>query len=57
MPMFAVFFFIATSCNMGVPLSLNWVSEYMALTGIFQESPIRGVIGASGIVLSAGYSI
>jgi NADH-ubiquinone oxidoreductase chain 4 len=57
MPVFAVVFFLATACNMGVPLSLNWASELMALSGAFQRSPFAGVLGASGIVLSACYSI
>lgn len=57
MPIFAFLFFLATACNMGVPLSLNWASELMALSGAFQRSPLVGVLGASGIVLSACYSI
>lgn len=57
MPVFSLLFFLAIACNMGVPLSLNWAGEIISLTGIFQKSPIIGVLGASGIVLSACYSI
>lgn len=57
MPVFASLFFIAACANIAVPLSLNWASEFMALAGAFQRSPIVGVLGASGIVLSACYTI
>lgn len=56
-PVFAIIFFIATSANIGVPLSLNWISEFITLSGSFINSPIVGSIGAIGIVLSACYSI
>lgn len=56
-PIFAVLFFLATIRNMGIPLSLNWSSEFLALSGIFQRAPIVGVLASTGIVLSACYSI
>lgn len=57
MPVFSALFFLATACNMGIPLSLNWTGEVLSLTGMFQKSPIIAVLGASSIVLSACYSI
>jgi NADH-ubiquinone oxidoreductase chain 4 len=57
MPVFAALFFVTTAFNMAVPLSLNWVGEALSLAGIFQKSPVIGVLGASSIVLSACYSI
>jgi NADH-ubiquinone oxidoreductase chain 4 len=57
MPVFSVLFFVATCANMGTPPSLNWAAEFMALAGAFQSSPVAGALGASGILLSAGYSI
>lgn len=57
MPVFRLLFFLATIANMGIPLSLNWVGEFIGLAGTFQRSPVIGVLGASGIVLSACYSI
>jgi NADH-ubiquinone oxidoreductase chain 4 len=57
MPLFATLFFIATCCNMGVPLSGNWLAEVMSLAGAFQRSPLAGALGATGILFSAGYSI
>ncbi len=57
MPIFACLFFIAACANIAVPLSLNWASEFMALAGAFQRSFFVGVLGASGIILSACYTI
>ena len=57
MPVFTIFFFIFTLCNAGIPLSLNFLGEAMSLIGIFQRNPISAVLGATGIVFSAIYSI
>jgi NADH-ubiquinone oxidoreductase chain 4 len=57
MPVFSALFFVTTAFNMAVPLSLNWVGEFMSLAGVFQRSPIIGLLGASSIILSAAYSI
>jgi NADH-ubiquinone oxidoreductase chain 4 len=57
MPVFTILFFVFTIFNTAIPLSLNWVGELLALSGTFQRSPIISVLGATGIVLSACYSI
>lgn len=57
MPVFTTLFFIFTMCNTGIPLSLNFLGEVMSLLGIFQRNPFIAILGASGIVLSAIYSI
>ena len=57
MPLFSLMFFVFTLCNIAVPLSGNWVGEFMALSGIFQRSPLVALAGATGIVLSAAYGI
>jgi NADH-ubiquinone oxidoreductase chain 4 len=57
MPVFTIFFFIFTLCNTGIPLSLNFLGEQLSLIGIWQQNPIIAILGASGIVLSACYSI
>lgn len=56
-PLFALFFFVFTIFNAAVPLSANWIGETLCLIGTFQRNPIAGVLGATGIVLSAAYSI
>nr|YP_006576305.1 NADH dehydrogenase subunit 4 [Lentinula edodes]ARI44253.1 NADH dehydrogenase subunit 4 [Lentinula edodes]QEN73907.1 NADH dehydrogenase subunit 4 [Lentinula edodes]UZS77548.1 NADH dehydrogenase subunit 4 [Lentinula edodes]UZS77574.1 NADH dehydrogenase subunit 4 [Lentinula edodes]UZS77597.1 NADH dehydrogenase subunit 4 [Lentinula edodes] len=57
MPVFTILFCIFTLANTGIPLSLNWLGEIMSLMGIWNESPLTAVLGASGIVLSAVYSL
>src|SRR6266581_5882270 len=57
MPVFTILFFIFTLCNTGIPLSLNFLGEQLSLIGIFEQNPIISALGATGIVLSACYSI
>lgn len=57
MPVFTILFLIFTLFNTGLPLSLNFVGEQLSLIGIFEVSPIIAALGATGIVLSACYSI
>ena len=57
MPVFTILFFVFTLCNTGIPLSLNFLGEQMSLIGIWERSPLVAIIGATGIVFSACYSI
>src|SRR5260221_3085312 len=57
MPLFSILFFLFLVFNASAPLSLNFVGEFLALAGVFQSSPVSGFLGATGIVLSAIYSI
>ena len=57
MPVFSILFFIFTLANTGIPLTLNFLGEQLSLIGIWQLNPIIASLGASGIVLSACYSI
>ena len=57
MPLLSILFFIACLANCGAPLTLNFVGEFLSLYGAFERLPLRGVLAASSIVLSAAYSI
>lgn len=57
MPLFSIMFFVFTIFNAAVPLSANWAGEFLCLAGAFQRNPVFAVLGSSGIVLSAAYSI
>jgi len=57
MPVFTILFFIFTLANTGIPLTLNFLGEQMSLIGIWERNPVMAILGASGIVLSACYSI
>ena len=57
MPVFTILFFIFILSNTGIPLTLNFLGEQLSLIGIWERSPIIAALGATGIVLSAIYSI
>lgn len=57
MPVFSLLFFVFSMFNFGTPLSANWAGEFLCLTGAFQRNPIFALLGSSGVVLSAAYSI
>lgn len=57
MPVFSLFFFVFILANIATPLSVNFIGEFMTFTGAVQQNPVFTFIGASGIVLSASYSI
>lgn len=56
-PVWSALFFFALSANMGVPLTLNWLGEFMVLGGTFPRAPLITVLTSLGIVLSAAYSM
>jgi NADH-ubiquinone oxidoreductase chain 4 len=57
MPLFAIIFFIFCLANCGVPLTLNFVGEFMSLYGVFVRSLLYGVLASLSIVFSAAYSM
>jgi NADH-ubiquinone oxidoreductase chain 4 len=57
MPVFTILFLIFTLSNTGIPLTLNFLGEQLSLIGIWERSPLISALGATGIVLSAIYSI
>jgi NADH-ubiquinone oxidoreductase chain 4 len=57
MPLFSIFFFIFTLANMAVPLTGNFIGEFLSFAGAFQKNPIITAIAATSMVLVAAYSI
>jgi len=57
MPLFSILFLILSLGNCGVPLTLNFVGEFMSLYGVFERMPLLGVLASSSIVFSAAYTI
>ena len=57
MPVFSILFFILCLGNCGVPLTLNFVGEFMSLYGVFERLPLLGILACSSIVFSAAYTI
>jgi NADH:ubiquinone oxidoreductase subunit 4 (subunit M) len=57
MPLFTVFFFIFTLANMSFPGTSNFIGELLIFVGLFQKNSFITTFGATGIILSAIYSI
>lgn len=57
MPLFAIIFFILCLANCGVPLTLNFVGEFMSLYGVFERSIFYGILSSLSIVFSAAYTM
>ncbi len=57
MPLFSILFFILSLGNCGVPLTLNFLGEFMSLYGVFERLPIAGVLASVSIIFSAAYTI
>jgi NADH-ubiquinone oxidoreductase chain 4 len=57
MPVWSIMFFLFTLGNIAVPLSANFVGEFMTFAGAYQQNPVLTVFGALGMILSAAYGI
>jgi len=57
MPLFTIMFLILILANTGLPLTLNFLGEQLSLMGMWERNSIITLLGSSGIVLSACYSI
>nr|QRG31968.1 NADH dehydrogenase subunit 4 [Pseudosuberites sp. CY-2021] len=57
MPLFATLLLILVLANASIPLSSNFIGEFLSLLAAFEYSVIEGVLASLGVVLSAGYSI
>jgi len=57
MPLFSILFFILCLGNCGVPLTLNFIGEFMSLYGAFERLPILGAFASLSIIFSAAYTI
>ena len=57
MPIFSVLLFILCLGNCGVPLTLNFIGEFMSLYGVFERHTLFAPLASLSIILSAGYTI
>lgn len=57
MPLFSIWFFIFTLCNMALPLTPNFVGEFLSLCGIFVQNTFSLTVSLVGVILSAVYSL
>jgi len=57
MPLFSVLLLILFLANASIPLSCNFIGEFLSLLAAFEYSFFAGLLASAGMVLSAGYSI
>lgn len=57
LPFFTLFFLLLVFGNMGVPLTANFMGEFLSLLGAYQQNIFIASIGALSVILSAVYSI
>ena len=55
MPRLATLFFILGIASVGMPGTLNFNGEFLILLGAYFAHPAIAVVGALGVILSAGY--
>jgi NADH-quinone oxidoreductase subunit M len=55
MPLYASFFLFVVLASVGLPLLNGFVGEFLVLSGAFQARPVYGILGATGVIWSAGY--
>jgi NADH-quinone oxidoreductase subunit M len=56
-PVFSFFFCFFSFANMGFPGTSNFIGEFLILVGLFEKNTFVMVFAATGVVLSAVYSI
>jgi NADH:ubiquinone oxidoreductase subunit 4 (subunit M) len=57
MPIMSLYFLVFSLANCALPLTCNFVGEFLSLTGAFFINPILTSIASLGIILSAAYSV
>jgi len=57
MPLLATIFLIFSLANLALPLTMNFIGEFMILLGVFQSYPLIGLLANTSIIFSAGYSL
>jgi NADH-quinone oxidoreductase subunit M len=55
MPLYAAFFLFIVLASAGLPLLNGFVGEFLVLSGAFQARALYGILGATGVIWSAGY--
>ena len=57
MPLFAICLVIATLGSVGLPGTGGFIGEFLILLGVFNLSPVAGILATSGVVLGAIYML
>lgn len=57
MPNFATIFVVMTMAAVGLPLTIGFIGEYLALAGFFKISPTMTVLAGTSIIIGAAYML
>jgi proton-translocating NADH-quinone oxidoreductase chain M len=57
MPIFSIYFFFFILANMSIPLTCNFIGEFLILIGIFQKNIIISILATFGILFTTSYNI
>lgn len=57
MPVYSIFLFLFSLCNMALPLSPNFVGEFLCLCSVFAHNLVSLVGALIAVVLSAAYTM
>lgn len=57
MPWFAIILIVATLSSVGLPGTGGFVGEFLILNGVFQASPVAGMMASLGVLLGAVYML
>ena len=56
-PVFCAIFGLVVMANVGLPLTIGFVGEFLSLLGIFATHPLIALLGGLTIILSAAYML
>jgi NADH-quinone oxidoreductase subunit M len=54
-PIYSSTYLFIVLASLGLPLLNGFIGEFLVLSGAFQAKPIYGILGATGVIWSAGY--
>ena len=57
MPLYSTVFLIFTLANIGVPLSANFIGEFLSLLASFGINSTAAILASTGMILSACYAL
>lgn len=57
MPIYALFFAIFSLANLGLPLTANFIGEFLSLLSIYQVNTFAAFLATTGVIFSAAYSL
>lgn len=57
MPLFAIIFSIFSLANLGLPLTANFIGEFLVLITTYQINPFIALVATTGVIFSAAYSL